>query len=229
MFLASLATIALLAGCGGGGDDDAGDDGIASLGTTPAAPEETPTTTAPAADSPDDTATDDSLPVSSDPSDSIGTAEDVPSTDPEQAMLDYAECMRDNGIDMPDPEFSGDGGGMMIAQEAGEAGSDQPTREEFEEAEEECSPLMDAAMSDIERDPEREAEMREQALAYAQCMRENGIDMPDPEFGDNGGMTMSIGDPDSDEEFQAANEACADEGGGMAIGAAPGSAPEGDE
>ena len=37
--------------------------------------------------------------------------------------------------------------------------------------------------------------MQEQALAFAQCMREHGIDMPDPQFGNDGnGATVGIGD-----------------------------------
>ena len=243
MFLASLATVALLAGCGGGDGGAEADDGIASLGTAASAEEETTPTTAPvaeadSADTPDDSSPVDSGPVDSGPidsalTDSTGSAADTPSTDPEQAMLDFAECMRENGIDMPDPEFSGDGegGGVMIATQE-DAGGDQPSREEREAAHEECEPLMDAAVSDVEIDPEREAEMREQMLEYAACMRDQGIDMPDPEFGENGRVTMSMGDPESeapafdDEEFEAANEACGQEGNGIAIGAAP---PAGDD
>ena len=37
-------------------------------------------------------------------------------------------------------------------------------------------------MGDFEIDPEREAEMREELLAFSECMREHGIDMPDPVF-----------------------------------------------
>ena len=67
--------------------------------------------------------------------------------------------------------------------------------------------------------------MQAQALAFAQCMRDHGVDMPDPQFGGGpggGGMTIAIGGPDSDidpgsAEFQAAQEAC-----GSAFGFAPG-------
>src|SRR5688500_4001454 len=48
------------------------------------------------------------------------------SVDPQEAMLAYTECMRDEGIDMPDPVMSedGSGGGMVITREASE-GEDQ--------------------------------------------------------------------------------------------------------
>ncbi|WP_051325598.1 hypothetical protein [Glycomyces tenuis] len=51
----------------------------------------------------------------------------------------------------------------------------------------------------------------EQALAYSECMRENGIeDFPDPEQEGEGGMSLSLPeDIDSgSEEFKAAEEAC---------------------
>ena len=65
--------------------------------------------------------------------------------------------------------------------------------ENFEEAQEACEPLMEEAVGEIERDPEREAEMREQMLEYAQCMRDHGIDMPDPTFSDDGGVQIGVG------------------------------------
>jgi len=59
--------------------------------------------------------------------------------------------------------------------------------------------------------------MQDQMLAFSQCMRDNGIDYPDPEFSDDGGVTI-IGGPGeggegfamepSDPAFQAAQEAC---------------------
>ncbi|MCZ9347435.1 hypothetical protein NGM37_58035 [Streptomyces sp. TRM76130] len=51
----------------------------------------------------------------------------------------------------------------------------------------------------------------EQALAYAQCMRENGVpDYPDPDQGDDGKVVLSPGDGADDEKTQAAQEACRD-------------------
>ena len=101
-------------------------------------------------------------------------------------MLEFAECMRDHGVDMPDPQFDGDGGGGgMIEMTA------DPDDEGFEEAQEACQPILEDAMGEIELDPEQEAEMREQLLEFAECMRDHGIDMPDPVFGEDGRVTMA--------------------------------------
>ena len=183
---------------------DDGDDDVATLGTD---------------------ATDSTDPSSSD------AATGPASTDPEQAMLDYAQCMRDHGIDMPDPQFSADGTGGRLTIQHEPTGSDvpgpQPGDAVFDEAESACRPLMEAALSDVTVDPERQAEMREQMLDYAECMREHGVDVPDPVFSDNGMVTMQVGGPGveplDDATFTAANAACSDGTIGMAVGGPPAS------
>ena len=174
----------------GGGDDGGGASDVASLGT--------------------DTATDDTT---------DGTTVTGPE-DPEEAMLAYTECMRDHGVDMPDPQTDGEGR-TMVALDA------DPESGEFQEAQTACEPLMDNAISQMEVDPEREAEMKEQLLEYAACMRDHGIDMPDPTFGDNGRVEIQAGGaggpsaPVDDDDFEAANAECADDGMVMAAPSRP--------
>ena len=54
-------------------------------------------------------------------------------------------------------------------------------------------------------------------------MRDHGIDMPDPVFGEGGRVTMSQQAGDrfepgvDDEAFEAASEECGREGGGMVV------------
>jgi hypothetical protein len=199
---AGAAIVALLTACGGGDDDDAQD--VASLGTEATADEEPTGTESPVGT----TAADGSTPTN-------GSTPGSAPTDPEEAMLAYTECMREHGIDMPDPQFDEEGRASMGVQvEPGQ-------EDEMEAAEEACGPLLDNAMQDIEVDPEEQAQRQQEMLEYTECMREHGIDMPDPVFDDNGGVTMQMDegatpiDPE-DEEFQAAQEACAPEGdGGM--------------
>ncbi len=148
--------------------------------------------------------------------DDTTTESSVP-TDPEDAMLAFAECMRDHGIDMPDPQRVGDRGGAAI-----ELGVD-PSSEEFEAAQAACEPLMEDAFGEMEVDPEEEAEMREELLEFSACMREHGIDMPDPVFGENGRVEIRAGEDGAagppaefdDEEFQAAAEECGRPGGDL--------------
>jgi hypothetical protein len=160
----------------------------------------------------------------------------------QDAAVQYAQCMRDEGVDIPDPEVfsSGDGGGVggstrqEIHVDSGSGATGgigpavDPQSEEFKAADVKCKPIMDAAAGQIDIDPAVIAEQREEMLAFAACMREQGIDFPDPTFDDNGGMTVGPGpnsasDSEHDSEaFQAANEACAEfMGGGSFSVAAP--------
>jgi hypothetical protein len=134
--------------------------------------------------------------------------------DPEEAFLDFARCMREHGIDMPDPQTAGGGDVVFKAAPAAAAQRLEGTPEQFEAADKECRPLLgDAAPAKLS--PEQQQEMQDSMVAFARCMRENGVDMPDPEFSDAGGFAMRIGgedagpkfDPMSD-EFQAAQEKC---------------------
>lgn len=126
----------------------------------------------------------------------------------EEGMLDFAACMRDNGVDMPDPETDG---GMAIVLPA--MGED----EDFEAAMEACEdhiPIDENAPSDEER--------FETDLRMAECLRSNGIDVEDPEPGM--GLALPV-DPDDDEHMAAVTQ-CSDEAG---LGLEPGGDTEGAE
>jgi hypothetical protein len=125
-----------------------------------------------------------------------------PSKDPQQAALDFAKCMREHGIDMPDPEVDEQG---RIRQRIGGPGGTGPDPKKLEEAQKACGNLLGGGDGDRQLDPAE----RDAMVAFAQCMREHGIDMPDP-TGD--GLTVRRKgedgpDPDS-KEFQEAERAC---------------------
>ncbi len=143
-------------------------------------------------------------------------------TDPQEAMLAFAECMRDHGIDMPDPQVAGEGeGGFAIVGESPGPGEGPADREDFEAAEEACRPIMENVIEALpEPDPEQMAAMREYELAVTECVREHGLDIPDPEF-QGGGVTMEIPEGIDMEELQAAQEECR-EGLGDPQGFGPG-------
>jgi hypothetical protein len=122
-----------------------------------------------------------------------------------QALLDYAKCMRENGIDMPDPQF--DGG--RVTMRAGGPGQklDPDTMRAAEKA---CAKYQEA-VEPPELSDEEQAEFKEAALEHARCMRDNGVpDFPDPQFDENGGAQIRIGkglNPES-ATFQQAQKAC---------------------
>jgi hypothetical protein len=124
--------------------------------------------------------------------------------DPQQAALDFAKCMREHGIDMPDPQV--DEQGRVRVRVGGPGGGARPDPKKLDEAQKACGGLMGGGGDGPGQiDPEE----RDAMVAFARCMREHGIDMPDP-TGD--GLVMrrdDDGGPDpSSEQFQEAEKAC---------------------
>jgi hypothetical protein len=116
-----------------------------------------------------------------------------------EAALEFAECMRRNGVDMPDP--TPDGGMRLTARPGDEA--------TVQRAQEACQKYLDKARPP-EPSEEEQREAREQALEHARCMREHGIDFPDPTFGEDGTVEQRLGegiDP-KDPAFREAEKAC---------------------
>jgi hypothetical protein len=149
--------------------------------------------------------------------DSTTTTEATDTTvDSEQAMLDFAQCMRDHGVDMPDPTMDENGHFQMrISPDGGEGGAFEPAdRDAMQAAREACSQYLEGITQQFDR-PDM-TEMQDLMLEYAACMREQGIDMPDPDFttedgaqGPGARLGFNTGDFDpSDPAFQAANEVC---------------------
>jgi hypothetical protein len=194
--LTAVALTVMLAACGGGG----GGDQVASLTGESA---------------------------SADDGNGNGDGGALTEEETQEAFRKFAQCMREHGIDMPDPQFEGgggDGGGVIIQGEAA-AGSKEGDPENFEAADKACQKHLEGVV-DARRgqlDPEEEEKMKQRALDFAKCMREHGIDMPDPQFGEGGRVTQEIGpnssmDP-NDPKFQEAQEECAEESGLPKFGA----------
>ncbi|GAA4630193.1 hypothetical protein GCM10023196_054530 [Actinoallomurus vinaceus] len=134
-----------------------------------------------------------------------------------QKMRAYAKCMRENGVDMADPETDGNGGIRIRAKGPANGGSAKPAMGDdktMKAAQAKCGHLMPNGGKPIKPKPEELAKMR----AYAKCMRQHGVNMPDPNS--DGGITVKSGggksnnvgagdvNPDS-QAFKDADKACA--------------------
>jgi hypothetical protein len=126
--------------------------------------------------------------------------------DAKQAALNFARCMRQHGIDMPDPKVSGNGElGMSIT---GGPGAMRPDDPKFKAAQQACQRYLPNGGRATKPNPEQVR----QALQFARCMRQHGIDMPDPS--PTGGMSVQggsggkLGPRPDDPKFKAAQEAC---------------------
>jgi len=122
-----------------------------------------------------------------------------PSLDPEAAMEAFSDCMREHGVDVQvgsvSSEAGGDGGGGPVTVTGkGDLGPGRGVdTDALKAADAACRPLLPQGGVNGpggEIDPE----FQDQMLAFAKCMREHGVDMPDPQFG-SGGNSVIIGGP----------------------------------
>ncbi len=139
--------------------------------------------------------------------------------DREAAMMAFTACLRDEGVDIDDPTVDADGNLQLNRPNDIEPG--ESARELLGEAFEMCRHHIEAITLGFGRVDRTGLE--DTLVEFAACMRENGYDMPDPDFsgfgpgqgdgesagpGPGGGPFGGI-DPE-DPTFQAAQEACAD-------------------
>jgi hypothetical protein len=171
-----------------------------------------------------------------DPTDtSTATVEDE--ADAEQALLDVAACMRDAGVDIEDPTVDADGNLEFGAIRGRVAESDLDVdREAIRAAFDECGELLESVTLGFRRGDD--AAFQDTLLEYAQCMRDNGVDMDDPDFSsagpgeggetgdDPGARRGPFGNIDpEDPDFLAAQEVCRDILGGFERIPGPGGGP----
>ena len=145
------------------------------------------------------------------------------SVNPQDALIAYARCMREHGIDMPDPQFDETNGKFQV--QIGAGGGAKPTdKKKIDAAQQACQHFMDGVAFGPGKGGQVDQATQDALLAFAQCMREHGIDFPDPQFQDGGMVRVGGGDapkfnPNS-QEFQDAQEACRSKlpGGGKDFG-----------
>jgi hypothetical protein len=125
------------------------------------------------------------------------TGDTAPLDEDEQALV-FAECMRDNGVDMPDP-----GPGQQGLGEAFQAVAGNYDRATLDQAIAACEDLIPQYAQEEHGD--------DLMLELADCLREQGLDVSDNPFSD-----MHGGDIDQN-ELTAAMEVCNDvlTGGGQ--------------
>jgi hypothetical protein len=134
--------------------------------------------------------------TSTDGSSNGGSEDDSDGKDPTA----FSRCMRSHGVpNFPDPDSDG---GIEVGPNSGI----DPDSATFKAAERECQELLDIKPPT----PAEQAEMQEQALRFAECMRSHGVpDFPDPVFSaGRGKITLPKGANPNSPQFRAAQEAC---------------------
>lgn len=133
-------------------------------------------------------------------------ASPIVSSDPKTASVLWTQCMRDNGVDIPDPKTDSADGDVAFGVPPGATDDTDP--ETFQSALKACKQYAkDMGGGADSGDPEAD---KERMLKFAKCMRDNGVDMPDPDIDAAGGRTeLRLPDP-NDPKAAEAREACRD-------------------
>ena len=127
----------------------------------------------------------------------------------EETLLEFASCMRDNGVeDFEDPSIDADG----VPEFNLRGGGSEVDRDVMRAAFEACSDHLEGlAFGPGSIDV---TELEDTLVEFASCMRDNGYDMPDPDLsnfaergGEGGGLFGGELDPD-DPDFISAVEEC---------------------
>lgn len=180
--LVALSLIVFATACGGGSDADAGD-GIASLAVDEASVDE-PT-------------------LDTDGAATAGTDEERTFED---ASLDFAMCVREEGIsEWPDPTPGQEAGGRPFADVDFDALGIDPRSDEVQAILDTCRGAFEGVAGPQEElTPEEQAEQLDEQIAIAACVRENPgwEDFPDPD--PNGGGFQGLRDSAAAGEFDFA-------------------------
>lgn len=133
----------------------------------------------------------------------------------EEQLVAYSQCLRDQGLDVADPEVDADGNLVMGRPRFGGGGGGGGTggggfdRDAFVKAQETCG---EPPVGGFGRAGGDASAMQDTMLAFAECMRGEGFDVPDPDFsGATGGAGAGgiFGALDRDDpKVAAAMESC---------------------
>jgi hypothetical protein len=139
-------------------------------------------------------------------SDETTTTSAATEADTEEAALEFSQCMRDNGVpDFPDPSFTEGGGGIIVGGPDGEGPGFDPQSEEVRAAFEACGEILEGAAFGPAGGNFDPTELQDNLLAMAECLREQGLDVDDPDLS-NFGPTAGGPPPDTEESASEAGE-----------------------
>lgn len=145
----------------------------------------------------------------------------------EEIVTNFSACMREEGWDLADPELNADGTINIRAmlskvwQTPGFGPNNGKTRESLNT----CLPILQNIGFTGQRSSENEIELEDNLLEFAQCLREKGLSVPDPDFslGGRGAMRPLIQDLDLDDlDIQEYLATCRETAFGGQTGRRPG-------
>ena len=125
-------------------------------------------------------------------SNSSSPAENISEQTDEEIATSFAECLRTEGMNVPDPELNADGTVNMMAfrqsliNDPNFNFQNPSTRQSMQK----CVPLLQNASFAGQRSQEDEIELNDNLLEIAQCLRDAGFDAKDPDFSGGRGQVF---------------------------------------
>jgi hypothetical protein len=135
----------------------------------------------------------------------------------ETAFLNYAQCMRQHGVAVSDPTVGANGIVRLPRPTEFQSGQTPTSAQlaQMQQARTACASTLKGITFGF--NPSSNPQFQAALLKYAQCMRTNGYNMPDPTFNSTGTSTSTTpgsfrgpfgGINRNDPTFQKANTAC---------------------
>ena len=157
---------------------------------------------------------------------SRSTATTLPTSNPNQLLIEWAACMRSHGDpNQADPTITAskaiditwnaaiDGG--VYGTNKGGHGNSGPGQY--------CRTYLDTAQIELQGGQRRKLPSQAELVKFSECMRTNGLpDFPDPTS--NGSLSFDVGDPNlnpNSPTFQHASKVCAQKTGVQGFGGGP--------
>ncbi len=112
-----------------------------------------------------------------------GTGNATDQTD-EELALEFAQCMRDEGVDFPDPTINADGSVEFFGGQGGagaQAAGIDPDDPAVTDAFETCGEILEGA-SFLPGAGIDQSELEDTLLEFTQCLRDLGFDVDDPDL-----------------------------------------------
>lgn len=99
----------------------------------------------------------------------------------EEIATTFTECVRGHGFNIPDPVLNADGT-VDIQALRSSVWNDPMFQTRDRAVLGECAPLLQGATFAQTRSQEDMIEIQDNLLDFARCLRDNGVDVPDPDF-----------------------------------------------
>ena len=103
----------------------------------------------------------------------------------EEITTKFTICMRGLGFDTPDPQLNQDGSvdlGALKQSLSQDPKWGNGKNARVAKANEECIPLLRGATFSQKSEKEDGIELQDNLLKFTQCLRDSGLDVPDPDF-----------------------------------------------